>query len=81
MAVVGISAMLHLMCKYIPSIPLKSADTDVCHGPGWCGSVDWVPACEARVRWVQSLVRAHAWVVGRVRSWGCVRGDRVSLTH
>ena len=29
--------------------------------PGWCGSVDWVPACESKV-WFP--VRAHAWVVG-----------------
>ena len=33
---------------------LDSVFKEWSQGPGWCGSVDWVPACEARGHWFDS---------------------------
>ena len=44
-------------------------------GPGWCGSVDWVPACEPKGRWFYSQSREQAWVAGWVPSGGCTWGN------
>ena len=52
--------------------------TEMQRGPGWCSSVDWVPACEPKGRLVPP-VRAHAWVVGQVPSRRHVRGNRALM--
>ena len=44
----------------------------------WCGSVDWVLACEPESQ-VWFPVRAHAWVVGQVPSRGHVRGNHTLM--
>ena len=40
---------------------------------GWCGSVDWVPACEPKGCWFNSQFssRAHAWVAGQEATCRC----------
>ena len=38
--------------------------------PGWHGSVGWASPHRAEVALVGFPVRAHAWVVGSVPSWG-----------
>ena len=43
--------------------------------PGWCGSVDWVPACKPKGWWFDSQSRAHAWVAGQAPSRGCMKGN------
>ena len=42
---------------------------------GWCCLMDLVLACKPKGLLVQSPVRAHAWVVGQVLSWGHARGN------
>ena len=54
-----------------PTCPLN-----VRFNPGWCGSMDWVLACESPV-WFP--VRAHAWVVGQVSSWGQATGNHTLM--
>ena len=50
--------------------------------PDWCGSVGWPSSHKAKVCMVQFSVRAHAWVVSLVSSWGeCEKQQiEVSLT-
>ena len=52
-------------------------------GPGYCGSVDWVPACEPKGHWFnsQSGHMPGLWV-GQVPGTGCVRGNQLMyLSH
>ena len=39
-------------------------------GTGWCGSVDWVPACKPKGHRLDFQSRAHAWIAGQVPSRG-----------
>ena len=47
--------------------------------PDWCGSVDWVPACEPKGCRVWFPVRAHAWVEGQVPSRGRMRSNHTLM--
>ena len=47
--------------------------------PGWCGSVDWVPACEPKGHQFDSQSRAHAWVACQVPGWGHMRGKHTLM--
>ena len=47
--------------------------------PGWCGSVDWTPACKPKGCRFNSQSRAHAWVAGQVPSRGCARGNHTLI--
>ena len=43
--------------------------------PGWCGSVDWVPACEPNVRQFDSQSGHMPGLRARVPRKGCMRGN------
>ena len=48
--------------------------------PGWCNSVDWIecwPWTKGSPVWFP--VRAHAWAVGHVPSWGHVRDNHTLM--
>ena len=47
--------------------------------PGWCGSVNWVPACKSMGHWVSSQSRAYAWVVDQVSGRGHTRGNHTLM--
>ena len=55
---------------------LKSLVYQHLQGRALTAVVQWVGCRPAtRKSLVQLPVRAHAWVVGQVLSWGCVRGN------
>ena len=54
----------------LPTLSLKNKY----NCPGWCGSVDWMLACEPKGRWFDFPVRAQAWVAGQVHSWEHAKG-------
>ena len=47
---------------------------DYRYWPGWCGSVDWVSACEPKGLWFNAQ-SGHRPGVGQVPSWGRIRGN------
>ena len=49
------------------------------YNPGWCGSVEWVQACEPKGHHFDSQCRSHVQVVGWVPSGGCVRGKHTLM--
>ena len=46
---------------------------------GWCGSVDWAPACESKGHQFDSQSRAHDCVAGQVPSRGRMRGNHTLM--
>ena len=60
----SLNFLFPLHCQWSPSVGLVCCTSKMHIGPGWCGSVDWVPACILKGRqfdsqsglWARSLI-------------------------
>ena len=46
------------------------------HSPGWCGSVDWVPACEPKCHGCDSQSGHKPGLLARFPTWGRARDNQ-----
>ena len=60
-------------------LTIKNCCKNSTWSPGWCGSVDWVLACEPKGHQFNSQSRAHACVAGQVSRGGHVRGNHILI--